>query len=249
MRVFPGRAALAALPAVLLLTTSCGLLPGPAGPRPSQPPSPSAPDPPTLHELVRAHIAETWAQEPDYGGRCEALSLSDQADLGRRQGVCLALIADWRDSTVFVVGPPASEPFEALRLATPDGTHWELVENFVIEDPYAPGPEWLDGAITTKDDPAAWEVTAPTPTEAAETWLADRYLPLDCESTGGTHPEQDAWCPREEDPGHAEDPQPGAETSVVVTHNGEPRYRLHLRHTGDGWSLTDEAEIDDRYGS
>mgnify|MGYP001084932858 CR=1 FL=1 len=238
MRVFPGRAALAALPAVLLLTTSCGLLPGPAGPRPSQPPSPSAPDPPTLHELVRAHIAETWAQEPDYGGRCEALSLSDQADLGRRQGVCLALIADWRDSTVFVLGPPASEPFEALRLDTPDGTHWELAEHFVIEDPYAPGPDWLTEAIGTKDDPARWEITAPTMTEAAETWLADRYLPLDCESTGGAYPEQDAWCPRAEFPGHEENPPADGKSAVLVACNGEPRYRLAVEHTGNGWFLT-----------
>lgn len=240
MRVLPDRAVLAALP-TLLLTASCGLLPDTgAGPRPTPSPSPSAspsPDLPTLHELVRAHIADTWAQEPEYGGRCEALSDSEQLDLGQRNGVCLALFADWQDSTVFALGLPASEPFEALRLTTPDGVHWELAENFVIEDPYAPGPDWLTEAIMAKDDPARWEVTAPTLTGVAETWLADRYLPLDCDSTGGAYPEQDAWCARVEFPDHEEAP-PAEGSSVLVTRNGEPVHRLLAEHTGDGWSLT-----------
>ncbi|MEY9213798.1 hypothetical protein NI17_022920 [Thermobifida halotolerans] len=250
MRVPSGRAVPLALPAVLLLTASCGVLPGtgPAEPRPSQPPSPSAPSSPTLptlHELVRAHIADTWAHEAEYTGRCEALGLSEQADIARRNGVCLALFADWRDSTVFVLGPPASEPVEALRLTTPDGTHWELAESHVIEDPYAPGPQWLEEAARTKDDPAEWEITAPTMAEVAETWLADRYLPLDCEHGDGDHEGRDAWCPQAESPEHEETPPPDGRGSVLVTYNAEPRYRLVMEYSGDAWSLTETVATED----
>ena len=122
------------------------------------------------------------------------MSEEEEFSLIRGEGICLSLYADVGDSTVFVLGPPATEPFEALRLTTPDGEHWELVENFVIEDPYGPGPDWLDEAIRIKDDPSAWEITAPTLAEVGETWLADRYLPLDCEATGEGGPDHEAWC-------------------------------------------------------
>lgn len=241
MRVSARHAALLTLP-LLLFTAACEGEEDTAAPQSDVEPTPSAspsPELPTLHELVRAHIADTWEYDVDYAGRCETLSEEEEFSLIRGEGICLSLYADVGDSTVFVLGPPATEPFEALRLTTPDGEHWELVENFVIEDPYGPGPDWLDEAIRIKDDPSAWEITAPTLAEVGETWLADRYLPLDCEATGEGGPDHEAWCVHVEGSDDEENPTTDRGT-VLITRNGEPYHRLFAVFTGEEWRLYDE---------